>query len=78
MNAVSPGPVDTNFLPDFLTSVGVEGVAKMRAMDRAGSVQHVAPVVAFLLSDMTHWICGANLSVCGGMLAGMLCQETEA
>lgn len=77
MNAVSPGPVDTGLLPDFLASVGDEGVSKMTTMDRTGSVEDVAPVVAFLLSDMTHWIRGANIPVCGGMLADMLCQTAD-
>lgn len=78
VNAVSPGPVDTGLLPDFLASVGDDGVSKMTPMDRAGSVEDVAPVVAFLLSDMTHWIRGANIPVCGGMLADMLCKTDES
>lgn len=78
MNAISPGPVDTSLLPDFLKSIGDEGAAKMTTMDRTGTVQDVAPVVAFLLSDMTQWIRGASIPVCGGMLADMLCQKVKS
>jgi hypothetical protein len=31
--------------------------------------------VAFLLSDMTHWLRGANLPADGGMFSHILCQR---
>lgn len=77
MNAVSPGPVDTAILPDFLATVGDEGVAGMTVMDRIGTVADVAPVIAFMLSDMTCWMRGANVPVGGGMLADMLCGKFD-
>jgi NAD(P)-dependent dehydrogenase (short-subunit alcohol dehydrogenase family) len=39
----------------------------MSVNDRPGRPDDIAPVVCFLLSDMTHWFRGANLMLDGGM-----------
>jgi NAD(P)-dependent dehydrogenase (short-subunit alcohol dehydrogenase family) len=75
MNAVSPGPVDTPILPDFVKTLGARAEEDMRTMDRPGRPSDIAPVVAFLLSDMTHWLRGANLPADGGMFSHILCQR---
>lgn len=67
MNAVSPGPVDTPILDDFIQTLGSRAEEDMRVMDRPGRPEDIAPVVAFLLSDMTFWIRGTNIPVDGGM-----------
>lgn len=67
MNAVSPGPVETPILPDFIETLGDRAQESIRQMDRFGSPADVAPVVAFLLSDEAAWFRGANLSPDGGM-----------
>ena len=67
MNAISPGPVDTPILPDFIRTLGARGEEDMRVMDRPGTPQDIAPVVAFLQSDSSRWLRGANLPVDGGM-----------
>lgn len=69
MNAVSPGPVDTPILADFLETLGERAKEDSRIMDRPGTPQDIAPVVTFLLSDASVWIRGANLPVDGGMRA---------
>lgn len=74
MNAVSPGPVDTPILGDFLETLGDRAEEDMKTMDRPGQPEDVAPVVAFLLSDMTQWIRGINLPVDGGMSSHLLSQ----
>ncbi len=73
MNAVSPGPVDTPILGDFIETLGARAEEDMRVMDRPGRPEDIAPVVAFLLSDMTTWIRGTNIPVDGGMHAHVLC-----
>jgi NAD(P)-dependent dehydrogenase (short-subunit alcohol dehydrogenase family) len=45
----------------------------MRVMDRPGRPADIAPVVAFLLSDMSGWIRGTNIPVDGGMSSHLLC-----
>jgi NAD(P)-dependent dehydrogenase (short-subunit alcohol dehydrogenase family) len=74
MNAVSPGPVDTPILGDFLETLGARAEEDMRVMDRPGTPQDIAPVVAFLLSDMTRWLRGTNLHADGGMASNILCE----
>jgi NAD(P)-dependent dehydrogenase (short-subunit alcohol dehydrogenase family) len=72
MNAVSPGPVDTPILPDFVQTLGARAEEDMRVMDRPGTPADIAPVVAFLLSDGSAWIRGANIPVDGGMSSHLL------
>lgn len=72
MNAVSPGPVETPILPDFVATLGARAEGDMAVMDRPGRPQDIAPVVGFLLSDASAWIRGANLPVDGGLYAHVL------
>ncbi|MFM2343266.1 MAG: hypothetical protein RLZZ592_2919 [Pseudomonadota bacterium] len=74
MNAVSPGPVDTPILQDFIETLGERAEEDMRIMDRPGRADDIAPVVAFLLSDGAAWIRGTNVPVDGGMHAHILAQ----
>ena len=74
MNAVSPGPVDTPILGDFLQTLGARAEEDRRIMDRPGTPQDIAPVIAFLLSDMTYWIRGTNIPTDGGMSSNILCN----
>lgn len=67
MNCVSPGPVDTPILPDFIESLGKRAEEDMRVMDRPGTPEDIAPLVAFLCSDTSAWIRGANLPCDGGL-----------
>ncbi|MEM6636282.1 MAG: coniferyl-alcohol dehydrogenase [Pseudomonadota bacterium] len=74
MNSVSPGPVDTPILGDFLQTLGARAEEDRRVMDRPGTAQDIAPVIAFLLSDMTAWIRGTNIPTDGGMSSNILCN----
>jgi NAD(P)-dependent dehydrogenase (short-subunit alcohol dehydrogenase family) len=74
MNSVSPGPVDTPILKDFIETLGARAEEDMRTMDRPGTPADIAPVVNFLLSDDSIWIRGTNLPVDGGMYSNVLCQ----
>ena len=73
MNAVSPGPVDTPILKDFIETLGARVEEDMRTMDRTATPADIAPVVAFLLSDGAAWIRGANIPTDGGMYSNVLC-----
>jgi NAD(P)-dependent dehydrogenase (short-subunit alcohol dehydrogenase family) len=77
MNAVSPGPVDTPILKDFLETLGERAEEDRRVMDRPGHPRDIAPIVAFLLSDMTNWIRGTNIPADGGMSSHILCGMHE-
>lgn len=71
MNAVSPGPVDTPILGDFVASLGPRAQRSINTTDRVGRTEDVAPVVAFLMSDAAAWFRGANLTPDGGLSAHM-------
>jgi len=74
MNCVSPGPVETPILPDFLETLGERAEEDMKVMDRAGRPEDIAPVIAFMCSDGSNWIRGANIPVDGGMNQHVLCE----
>lgn len=71
MNAVSPGPVDTPILADFLETLGERAQEDMRIMDRPGSPADIAPVVVFLMSNGSVWLRGVNIAADGGMRANI-------
>src|SRR5580698_18009 len=73
MNAVSPGPVQTPILPDFIASMGADRIAWARDVaGRYGQPADIAPVIAFLLSPAAGWIRGANVIADGGVSAAVL------
>jgi len=74
MNAVSPGPVATPILGDFLQTLGARAEEDARIMDRPGEATDIAPVIAFLLSDLSGWIRGTNIPTDGGMSSNILCD----
>lgn len=76
MNTVSPGPVQTPILQDFLDTLGARAEEDMRVMDRPGRPEDIAPVVAFLCSDDSRWIRGTNIPCDGGMGAHVLLNMT--
>ena len=73
MNSVSPGPVDTPILGDFLQTLGARAEEDAKVMDRPGTPKDIAPVIAFLLSDLSAWIRGTNIHADGGMASNILC-----
>ena len=74
MNSVSPGPVDTPILKDFLETLGARAEEDRRVMDRPGTSQDIAPIIMLLLSDMTGWIRGTNIPTDGGMSSNIMCN----
>jgi NAD(P)-dependent dehydrogenase (short-subunit alcohol dehydrogenase family) len=74
MNAISPGPVETPILDDFIKTLGERAEEDMKVMDRPATPEDIAPIVAFLLSDMTTWIRGTNIPADGGMSSNLLCD----
>jgi 3-oxoacyl-[acyl-carrier protein] reductase len=66
-NVVAPGFIRTE-MTDVLDSKVVEGWAQAIPLKRAGETEDVANVCVFLASDMSAYVNGQVLSVCGGML----------
>ncbi|MEB3367526.1 SDR family oxidoreductase [Saccharopolyspora mangrovi] len=68
VNAVSPGPTDTDFLRDNLPQAARDAAAGMIPLGRLGTPEDVADVVAFLVSDAARWVTGQNVRVTGGLV----------
>ena len=68
VNAVSPGPTDTELFNEGKTEEGRQQFAQMAALGRLGQPADIADVVTFLAGDDARWITGQNLRVNGGFI----------
>jgi len=66
-NVVAPGFIRTE-MTDVLDPKVVQGWEEGIPLKRAGEPEDVANVCVFLASDMSSYVTGQVLSVCGGML----------
>jgi 3-oxoacyl-[acyl-carrier protein] reductase len=66
VNAVLPGPVNTELFHDGKTPEIVARLASLAAFNRIGEPEDIARVVAFLASEEAGWISGQCLGVNGG------------
>lgn len=77
MNAVSPGPIETPILPDFIEMLGDRAQESVRNLERTGQPADVTPIIVFLLSDESAWFRGANLTPDGGMGAHLALKRYD-
>jgi len=68
VNAVAPGPVTTELFLNGKSPELVERMAKMNPMERLGTPEDIASVVAFLVGPDGGWINGQVLRANGGMV----------
>ncbi|MGJ5672530.1 MAG: SDR family oxidoreductase [Nostochopsis sp.] len=67
VNAISPGPTDTELFRQGKTEEQINRLAQASALGGLGEVQDIADVVAFLASEEARWITGQNIRVNGGV-----------
>ena len=68
VNAVAPGPVDTDLFRAGKTEEAKQRSAALSPFSRIGTPQEVAEVVAFLASEKASWVHGQIVQPNGGMV----------
>jgi 3-oxoacyl-[acyl-carrier protein] reductase len=68
VNAVAPGPVDTDLFRNGKDEAAVARSAALSPFNRVGHPKEVAEVVAFLASDKASWVHGQIVQPNGGFL----------
>jgi NAD(P)-dependent dehydrogenase (short-subunit alcohol dehydrogenase family) len=71
VNAISPGPIDTEGLRDLVGSTGggedrLKGLGSMVPLGRLGNADEIAKAAVFLASDDSSFVTGIELFVDGG------------
>jgi 3-oxoacyl-[acyl-carrier protein] reductase len=68
VNAISPGPTETELFTDGKTAEQIQRFAQLSAFGRLGQPAEIAEAVAFLASDEAVWVSGQNIRVNGGLI----------
>ncbi|MBT8154780.1 SDR family oxidoreductase [Epibacterium ulvae] len=68
VNAVAPGPVETEFFMAGKPEALVENIKKMNPFGRLGTPDDIAGAVAFLAGPDGRWISGQTLRANGGVI----------
>lgn len=68
VNAVAPGPVDTDLFRAGKTDEAKARSAAMSPFNRVGDAKEVAAVIAFLASDKASWVHGQIVQPNGGLI----------
>lgn len=68
VNAVAPGPVETEFFMAGKPEAVVEKIKQMNPFGRLGSPEDIASAVAFLVGSDGRWISGQTLRANGGVI----------
>ena len=67
VNAVAPGPIDTDIMGGALTEERKAAMSADILMGRVGRREEVAALLAFLLSEEAGWITAATYDINGGL-----------
>jgi 3-oxoacyl-[acyl-carrier protein] reductase len=68
VNTVAPGPTATDLFLDGKTEEQIERLAKTPPLERLGTPEDIARVVAFLAGPQGRWVNGQILRANGGMV----------
>lgn len=68
VNAVAPGPVDTDLFRSGKNEEAIQRSAGMSPFNRVGQPEEIANVVSFLVSDKSSWVHGQIVQPNGGLI----------
>ena len=68
VNALAPGPTETNLFLEGKTPEFIEKLSAMNAFNRLAQPIDIANVVLFLASDESKWISGQVIGANGAMV----------
>ncbi|WP_406347958.1 SDR family oxidoreductase [Streptomyces sp. NBC_00144] len=68
VNAVAPGPTATELFFEGKDEATIERLAKQPPLERLGTPEDIAEVVAFLAGPSGHWVNGQVLRANGGII----------
>ena len=69
VNAIAPGPIDTTTSRAAgSTEIRFAAAINMTPLGRLGTVDDIAQVAAFVVSDRARWITGQHLRIGGGVI----------
>lgn len=68
VNAVAPGPVDTDLFRSGKTEEAIRRSAALSPFDRIGRPEEVGAVIAFLASDKASWVAGQVVQPNGALV----------
>lgn len=66
INAVAPGPVNTELFTVGKTKEQIDTLSKLNAFGRLGETADIAKVVLFLAGEESQWITGQTIRINGG------------
>lgn len=66
INAIAPGPTDTEALRSGVPDQVIDGIVSQMALKRRGQPEDLAGTCVFLLSEASAWMTGQILTVDGG------------
>ena len=72
-NTISPAPVESRILDDFVAAFGDRATKAFALTDRFGTPDEIAEVAAFLVSPASSWIRSTDIVTDGGLMARMDC-----
>lgn len=67
VNAISPGPIDTDIMGGTLTDERKDGMAQDLLTNRIGTPRDIAAAISFLISEDAGFVTGQTLNVDGGL-----------
>ncbi|GAA2596943.1 SDR family oxidoreductase [Winogradskya consettensis] len=68
VNTVAPGPTATDLFLDGKTDAQIDQLAKQPPLERLGTPDDIAGVVAFLTGPDGHWVNGQTVRANGGII----------